>query len=258
MELQKSSLCVSQSHEMVRAVIADFESTRDSKFEVIWQKSVNSANDLDLNEPAIPRLSKRPRRYDTDSEAHSFDGPEEYYRRMYYKVYDRVVISLKAKFDSDTMSLMNELEAFAIRNPADTDKIFEFYDDDFRKDRLERDRDFVVNACVRSNVIPTSLQDVVSFLKENASIKKLVPEYTKFIQLLLTIPGSSCTNERSFSSLRRLKTYLRSNIQQDRLNHVAVLHIYPEETENLDLGIIMDEFIKKNSKRSAVFALNFS
>ncbi|EFN62610.1 hypothetical protein EAG_00420, partial [Camponotus floridanus] len=63
------------------------------------------------------------------------------------------------------------------------------------------------------------------------------------IKLLMTIPGSSCTNERSFSVLRRLKNYLRTTMLQDRLNHVAILHIYNDITDKLDIEILMDEFI---------------
>lgn len=84
----------------------------------------------------------------------------------------------------------------------------------------------------------------------------LIPDYVKFIKLLMTIPGSSCTNERSFSTLRRLKNYLRTTMLQDRLNHVAILHIYSDITDKLDMEVLMDEFIARNVKRTAVFALS--
>ncbi|KYQ55428.1 hypothetical protein ALC60_05716, partial [Trachymyrmex zeteki] len=44
------------------------------------------------------------------------------------------------------------------------------------------------------------------------------------IRVLLTIPTSTCSNERSFSYLRHLKSYLRS--KQKRLNHIATLYIH--------------------------------
>ena len=84
--------------------------------------------------------------------------------------------------------------------------------------------------------------------------KGLVPEFVRFVKLLMTIPGSSCTNERSFSALRRLKTYLRTTMLQDRLNHVAIMNIYSELADDLDLEKLMDIFISRNSKRATVFA----
>ena len=41
----------------------------------------------------------------------------------------------------------------------------------------------------------------------------------QLVRLLLTIPCSNAEAERSFSSLRRLKTYLRNSMNQERLNH---------------------------------------
>ena len=39
-------------------------------------------------------------------------------------------------------------------------------------------------------------------------------------------PLTSCEAERSFSGLRRLKTYLRSSTKKDRLNGLALLMVY--------------------------------
>jgi hAT family C-terminal dimerisation region len=46
--------------------------------------------------------------------------------------------------------------------------------------------------------------------------------------LLLLCPASSIEAERSFSSLRRLKTWLLSTMTQERLNSVAVCHIHQD------------------------------
>ncbi|XP_033218085.1 uncharacterized protein LOC117173553 [Belonocnema kinseyi] len=54
----------------------------------------------------------------------------------------------------------------------------------------------------RKGTKPSSLMDVVEFMRENRWCVGLVPEYLRFIKLLMTIPGSSCSNERSFSVLR--------------------------------------------------------
>jgi len=40
---------------------------------------------------------------------------------------------------------------------------------------------------------------------------------------------TTCTSERSFSSLRRLKTYLSSTMAENRLNGLAMLSIHREE-----------------------------
>ena len=57
-------------------------------------------------------------------------------------------------------------------------------------------------------------------------LSELLPELAKLFCLALTIPVTTSTAERSFSTLRRLKTYLRSTMTQERLNHIAVLHVH--------------------------------
>nr|CAH7756469.1 unnamed protein product [Callosobruchus chinensis] len=46
----------------------------------------------------------------------------------------------------------------------------------------------------------------------------MIPEIIKLLKIIMTIPVSTCTAERSFSALRRIKTYLRSTMTQQRLN----------------------------------------
>ena len=51
------------------------------------------------------------------------------------------------------------------------------------------------------------------------------PELLNVLKILATMPVTSCEAERSFS-LKRLKTYLRSMMGEDRLNSLAVLNIH--------------------------------
>jgi hypothetical protein len=46
--------------------------------------------------------------------------------------------------------------------------------------------------------------------------------------LFAIIPVITCTSKRSFSSLKRIKTYLRSTMGENRLNGLALLNIHPE------------------------------
>nr|CAI5836685.1 unnamed protein product [Callosobruchus analis] len=57
---------------------------------------------------------------------------------------------------------------------------------------------------------------------------------------MTVLPVSTSANERSFSTLRRLKTYLRSTMKEDRPNGLASLNIH----RNLDLNVdsILNEF----------------
>jgi len=59
--------------------------------------------------------------------------------------------------------------------------------------------------------------------------------------------------ECSFSSLRRLKTYLRNSMSQQRLNHLAVLRVYRDRLYSIDIDVIAREFVAKSENRLATF-----
>ena len=65
------------------------------------------------------------------------------------------------------------------------------------------------------------------------------------VRLLLLVPATTCSPERSFSALRPLKTYLRSTVTQVRLNHLTVIHCNKEVTDSLDLDQLIDNWRKR-------------
>ena len=101
------------------------------------------------------------------------------------------------------------------------------------------------------NVELTSFQSALDLLRQESEgtlkLAELLPELAKLFRIALTIPVTSCTSERSFSSLRRMKTYLRSTMSQERLNHVAILHSNKNMCQELDLNDNADEFIHRTA-----------
>ena len=56
--------------------------------------------------------------------------------------------------------------------------------------------------------------------------------------------------ERTFSSLKCIKSYLRSSMSEQRLTDIAILSIERDLADSLILDDIVDEFAKKNRKIS--------
>lgn len=67
------------------------------------------------------------------------------------------------------------------------------------------------------------------------------------LQIMATVPVTTCTCERSISVLRRLKSYLRNTMAENRLNGLAMLHIHREITLNIDK--VIERFARKHPKR---------
>ena len=75
----------------------------------------------------------------------------------------------------------------------------------------------------------------------------------KTFKLLLVMPATNAVSERSFSALRRIKSYLRSTITQQRLKHLMVHHIHKDLTDKLDIISLANEFVAKREHRFSIF-----
>ena len=83
--------------------------------------------------------------------------------------------------------------------------------------------------------------------------QKMLTEIDKLLLLYFTFPVTTSTAERSFSTLRRIKTYLQSTMNACRLNNLLLLHIHRSKTDALDLEIIARKFISVNSRQENYF-----
>ena len=62
-------------------------------------------------------------------------------------------------------------------------------------------------------------------------------------------------SERSFSSLKRIKTHLRLATTTNRLIHLLILHIHELLIERLDLTKVADEFVERREGGKSKFGL---
>ena len=54
--------------------------------------------------------------------------------------------------------------------------------------------------------------------------RSLLSEVCQIAKLVMVMPATNAISERSFSTLRRVKYYLRSSMTQPRLNNLMILH----------------------------------
>ncbi|MGH0169098.1 UNVERIFIED_CONTAM: hypothetical protein FKN15_056399 [Acipenser sinensis] len=107
-------------------------------------------------------------------------------------------------------------------------------------DRLQLRRDMRIDFAKECDVHLSTFEAAVKLLscEQGEHMQPLV----KLIKIALTIPVSSCTLQRSFSTLHRIKTYLRSTMGQASLNHVSLLHCHKHLSWEIDLNAVANEF----------------
>ena len=91
------------------------------------------------------------------------------------------------------------------------------------------------------------MEGINDVLVELLPLKAAFPVLVKMIKIALTIVVSMAECERSFSTLKRTKTYLRSSMSEQRLTDLAVLSIERELSQNLSLDKVVDEFSAKDN-----------
>ena len=82
----------------------------------------------------------------------------------------------------------------------------------------------------------TCLDDIQAKMKTFSEVEKsMISEIITICNLLLVNPATSAAGERSFSSARRLKTWLRSTMTQTRFGNLTILNTHKQRTDNLCL-----------------------
>ncbi|CAH1119753.1 unnamed protein product [Phaedon cochleariae] len=79
--------------------------------------------------------------------------------------------------------------------------------------------------------------------------KHLFPYISILLELLCCLPVSVASSERSFSTLRRLKDWIRSRMVQDRLNGLALMHIHRGICSSLNVDDIIQRYASQKNRR---------
>ena len=77
------------------------------------------------------------------------------------------------------------------------------------------------------------------------------------IRMMLTIPVSTASAERSFSKLKLIKTYLRSTMSQESLSALSVLSIEAEIAAGVTYDTILKRFSETKSRKVRLFKFVF-
>jgi len=84
------------------------------------------------------------------------------------------------------------------------------------------------------------------FIEEN-ELHSAFPNTDVALRIYLCLMVSNCTEERSFSKLRRIQNYLRSSIVQEKLSMLSLISMEHGVLEDTDLETIINDFVCKKS-----------
>ena len=95
-------------------------------------------------------------------------------------------------------------------------------------------------------MVNRDMNDILSALE---SLPLAYSEVIKLVRIAMTIPVTTAGNERFFSVLKRVKTYLRSATSDERLSHLMLMSVERSLVKSLALDDLVDDFAKLRMRR---------
>ena len=259
--LQKGDISASEGQGVAEMTVTCLKTLRtDDNFALFWSKVTKKATQLNIDEPALPRKRKRTVRYESGNAAPEFHTSiEGYYRQAYFEVLDVICSTIEDRFRQPGYQLYSNLEQLLLKAvckenySSEFDFVTKFYGPDLNVHALEMQLQiFATNFIMEGK--KTSIKDILKYLRNISSAQRaLLSEICIIAKLILVMPATNAVSERSFSALRRVKTYLRSTMKQTRLNHLMILHVHKDITDSLNLNDIGNEFVRCSKHRLSVF-----
>lgn len=226
--LQKESIDMKQMVYVSKSCITELQSLRQNaehEFSAIFKCAESVAQDLEV-EIKTPRVcGKQRNRSNILALVGSNDPPntESYYRvNVFVPFLDFFINQLKERFEKHESVFLGFQCLFEPFNDSCAEKLFnlvQFYSEDMKS----APRDILIELKLWRNYIQTHRQGLTDNIN-SVSISNaldccdatLYPNIYKLLKILCTLPVTTCTPERTFSTLKRIKTYLRNTTGQVR------------------------------------------
>ena len=207
---------------------------------------------LGVGDPCLPRKRKRPRRFETGrSEGEFHTVPKDLFRQAYFESFDLAISCITDRFDQPGYKTYSKIEQLFLKACADSDNNYEelsflteFYDNLHAVNLESQLKVLKTLYSEKAKDEPPSIRVIKSVLQSLTPAQRgMLDVVCSAFCILLVIPAINCTSERSFSALRRIKSYLRSTMSQECLNRLMLLYYHQELTDSLDMRLVANEFI---------------
>ncbi|CAI6354239.1 unnamed protein product [Macrosiphum euphorbiae] len=244
---QKKNANFSTISILTAATIVELQSLRsDDSFDKIWTETEQLASKESISSPTIPRIRTIPSRLGGGETLISRNVASYFKTNIYFPVLDIVIHDIETKFAENNLKILIALQnCLSTRNHRDEDilEVCNTYNINF--DDLKAELKLFGKMCSSTNIDEHFEAHLTLYLE-----KDLIGSFDNIYllyKIFLSIPMSSASSERSFSSLRRLKTFTRNTIGQERLSSLAILHI--EKTFEINFDTIIDQFDADSTER---------
>ena len=216
--------------------------------EDIFAKVDEMSKELHL-ELSIPRTVAR-QCYGTNTGMRTTNAQEYFQQAIFIPYLDSILTSLRLRFDDSEFIPSSLLTLHPIRAVALTRENFKV--EVARLDNIYKLDNFFVGALTWYDMWKHSNE--AKNIEADLTLEELVINHCSFypairhaLLIALTLPSTTCTVERSFSTLRRVKTWLRATMGESRTSGLCMVSVHRKKIQST-----VDEFIKQVTDKFAL------
>ena len=222
-QLQKVGIDLIKAMSLVDETIACLEDKRsdDASFLTVWEvaESLASVADVDLKQPR--QVARQRNRVNVES-----CSDQEYFKRaIYYPFLDHILSELRSRFNKHSRIIAHlwsliprfiSSYSFSDLQPA-LDMYGQFLESE---QAVKGEYDLWKKRWTKQAELPDTAVETLVVCDTD-----FFPNLSVLLHIAATLPVTSASAERSFSALKRLKSYCRTTMGQERLNGLAQMHI---------------------------------
>jgi zinc finger MYM-type protein 1 len=260
--LQDSELEIDRSIRLKSTTISSLSDINtEEAFNIIYDKCLTIANENDILEPTLPRQRHVPARLkDSLPQIPHYKSIIEKYKDLYFKIIVTVIKEINERFDDKTLDQILKLARMlkGSCSIAEVEQVenLNYYNDILNFNDLKKEM-YSWKSCLSSfkdnkDYDINSILSIAKLIVEK-NLKKDYPQIEKLMRIYLAIPATSVAAERAFSVLKRIKTWLRNSMEQDRLSSLSIINIEKDFSKEVDIENIIDQFASLKDRRLQFF-----
>lgn len=243
--LQSCNINFGVVKDMVKSTVEVLETFRsDEFFQKLWNHCTQLAQKCDFKPAELPRTGRIPLRIGGGSKV-PYETVEQYYKStVLYPIVDILAQEMKNRFSDNNLDVLEHLSNVlnsSILNMSSVESVCRYYS--LNKEPLIAELQcFYRMKAIHGKTIEERVRVCVE-----KKLKEVFPMVFELFRLYFTVPMNSASCERTFSCLRRLKTYCRNTTGQERLSSLALLAV--ERDISVDIDKIINEFDISHKRR---------
>ncbi|XP_011408214.1 PREDICTED: zinc finger MYM-type protein 1-like [Amphimedon queenslandica] len=258
-ELQSQNVDLACAASLVTACEGSLEAFRSDQ---MWEKlfkyvsDICERHDIEIGKSLYPQRKRRPPRQLDDSIVYESSGSRsvpdcssQLKVELFFPVVDAFLVELRKRFDDKNISIMKGIQAchphsksfFSFSELKPLADVYNLTASQTLESELEVARRLFID---KENFTKTN--DVFLRLYQ---LRDAFPTLSNLVKIAMTIAVSTASCERSFSALKRIKTYIRSTMGDQRLSDLGILCIERDHSKNIPFDHVLEQFVNKDQNR---------